>query len=317
MNNPHKDWKSFKEQLEILISRGLIVSDKKAALDYLDRIGYYGLSGYWYPFRKLDTASDTPRRLNAFIEGSQFEDGVRLYVFDKNLRMLALDALERIELTVRVDVAHLLGKSDIFAHENPDCLHGNFAKRWIPEGKEGEGFTQHQIWLVKHRELIRRSRNIPFVKHYLEKYGRLPIWVAIELWDFGSLSRIYAGMRYADKQTIAAKYGVDNFKVFSGWLRSMNYIRNVSAHHGRLWNTNILELSKQDKSHPFLKQIHHARPFYYFCIMKMLLNRVCPNSKWAERFVELCRGFPSPTNQVVSLDDFGAIEGWEEGFQSL
>ena len=317
MEENHKEWKSFEDQLEILRSRGLEISDNDAAVRYLDRIGYYGLSGYWYPFRKLDADSKNSFRLNEFMEGSRFEDAVKLYVFDKKLRLLALDAIERIELAVRVDIAHLLGKKDIFAHENPECLHGNFAKRSIKEGREGEGFTEHQLWLVKHRELVKRSKNIPFVKHYLAKYQKLPIWVAIELWDFGCVSRLYAGMMHNDKEAISKKYGLENSKVFSGWLKSLNYIRNVSAHHGRLWNNNILELSRQDRSHDFLKNVEHNRPFYYFCIMAILLSEICPNSSWASRFVQLCCDFPEPSNKAVSLTDFGVVDGWEQAFIEL
>lgn len=313
----HKPWKSFEDQLEVLIKRGLEVSDNGTAIQYLDRIGYYGLSGYWYLFRQLDTNSAQGFRTSEFIKGSRFEDAVNLYVFDKKLRLFALDAIERIELAIRVDIAYLLGKKDIFAHENPECLHGNFAKRWIKEGREGEGFTEHQLWLQKHRELVKRSKNIPFVQHYLSKYGKLPIWVAIELWDFGCISRLFPGLKHADKEFIANKYGVDNSKVFSGWLRSLNYIRNVSAHHGRLWNINILEPSRQDRSHQFLKEIRHSKPFYYFCIMAIMLNEVCPNSSWKERFIQLCSEFPVPNNKAVSLTNFGVIEGWEEAFRGL
>lgn len=47
-----KNWKSFDEQLDLLISRGLIVTDRMKALECLERIGYYRLSGYWYAFRE-------------------------------------------------------------------------------------------------------------------------------------------------------------------------------------------------------------------------------------------------------------------------
>lgn len=101
----NKQWKSFSEQLEILQNRGLIVENKDAAIDYLDRIGYYSLSGYWYSFRQFKMKQSgsgiiSHYRDDEFIKNSRFEDAVRLYVFDKKLRLLALDALERIELAV-------------------------------------------------------------------------------------------------------------------------------------------------------------------------------------------------------------------------
>lgn len=180
--NSVKPWHAFSEQLQILKSRGLQVEDDEAALKYLARIGYYRLSGYWYPMRMTDKHASSrkkrPVRLDRFINDSRFENVVRLYVFDAKLRLLALDALERIELAVRVDVAHLLGKHDPCAHKNPNCLHGNFAKKSLTNGFNA-GKTKHQIWLDKYQQQLHRSSREPFVEHHKQLYGgELPIWVA-------------------------------------------------------------------------------------------------------------------------------------------
>lgn len=126
-----KPWKSYQEQLELLSNRGLIITDSNKALHYLERIGYYRLSGYWFPFRersgiccplvaangKKFKKGDTDRLvLDNFKAGARFCDAVELYVFDKKLRLLVLDALERIEIGLRVDISHNLGKKDAFAH---------------------------------------------------------------------------------------------------------------------------------------------------------------------------------------------------------
>ena len=110
----------------MLESRGLITDNKRAALDYLERVGYYRLSGYWYNFRKMTGAQ---KRADEFIDSSYFEDAVKLYIFDKALRLLAMDALERIEMAVRVDIAYLLGKKDIYAHEKSELFFGGFSKQ--------------------------------------------------------------------------------------------------------------------------------------------------------------------------------------------
>lgn len=310
---PLKPWLSFADQLQHLQARGLQVDNQAAALDYLERLGYYRLSGYWYPLRAIDQAASAVQkkavRLDTFVPGSRFEDVVRLYVFDKKLRLLALDALERIEMAVRVDVAHLLGKRDPRAHETPACLHGNFAKRLITKGPDA-GKTQHLIWLEKHRSLLNRARKEPFVQHHQQQYGALPIWAAIEVWDFGLLSKLFAGMQHADQQTIAAMYGAPNGLVFAQWLRSLNFVRNVSAHHSRLWNINVIEYSAVPQGWP--TELNSARPFFYFCLMQQLLNVICPNSNWDLRFKRLlAEDFPAVANQQISLTDFGVFPGRE------
>ena len=309
---PLKPWLSFADQLQRLRDRGLVVEKDTAALDYLERIGYYRLSGYWYPMREMDKvasiAAGKPVRADTFVAGSRFEDVVKLYVFDKKLRLLALDALERIEMAVRVDVAHLLGKRDPRGHENPACLHGNFAKRLITRGPDA-GKTQHQVWLAKYQSLLHRARKEVFVAHHQQHYGVLPVWTAIEVWDFGLLSKLFAGMQYADQQTIAALYGAPDGQTFAQWLRSLNFIRNVSAHHSRLWNINVLELSPVPAGWP---AINNSRPFFYFCLLQKLVKVICPNSSWGERFKALLADdFPVGTNPTISLADFGVYSGWE------
>lgn len=308
-----KPWLSFSGQLQQLRARGLEVEDPAAALDYLERVGYYRLSGYWYPLRTIDQASSAAQgravRLDGFVAGSRFEDVVRLYVFDKKLRLLALDALERIEMAVRVDVAHLLGQRDPGAHENPACLHGNFAKKLIARGPDA-GKTAHQIWLGKYQSLLQRARKEPFVVHHLQQYGALPIWAAIEVWDFGLLSKLFAGMKYADQQTIAKVYGAPDGQAFSQWLRSLNFIRNVSAHHSRLWNINVLEASPVPRTWP--NGLNNTRPFIYFCMMQQLMKVICPHSSWERRFKDLLiRDFPAVQNRKISLAEMGVVAGWE------
>jgi abortive infection bacteriophage resistance protein len=311
---PLKPWRSFTDQLQQLQIRGLQVDDTQAALDYLERLGYYRLSGYWYPLRAIDPVASLAHgkavRLDDFMPGCRFEDVVRLYVFDKKLRLLALDALERIEMAVRVDVAHLLGKNDPCAHEKAECLHGNFTKQQLKTGPDA-GKTQHQVWLAKYQALMHRARKEPFVAHHQQHYGALPIWAAIEVWDFGLLSKLFAGMKHADQQTIANLYGAPSGRAFAQWLRSLNFIRNVSAHHSRLWNINVLELSSVPNSWPVT--LNKAKPLFYFCLMQQLLTVICPNSSWGQRFkILLTQEFPRVNNQAISLLDMGAFDGWEK-----
>nr|WP_299244166.1 Abi family protein [uncultured Halomonas sp.] len=309
-----KQWKSFDEQLAILMERGLQVDDREAARSYLERIGYYRLSGYWYPFRQLelqqhDAGQLSYRRSNAFIEGSRFEEVINLYVFDKKLRLLALDALERIEMALRVDIAHLLGEQDIHAHENPKCFHGHFSKQVQRKGY-AKGKTWHQVWLERYQQNLHRARREPFVVHYRKKYGRLPIWVAVEVWDFGMMSKLYAGMKPIDQDRIAFKYGASDGRTLAEWVRSLNFIRNVSAHHSRLWNINVLERSAFLADDAYWQALNNARPFFYFCLIQKLMRIICPNSTWGERFQSLTQDFPQTVSSAVGLKDMGVIDGW-------
>ncbi len=111
-----KPWLDHAKQLTKLQNRGLIIGDIKRATHYLQMLGYYRLSGYFYPFRQKDSSTKY-QRLDQFILGSCFDDAINLYMFDKQLRLLAFDALERIEMAIRTDIAHTLGKR----HPNAQC----------------------------------------------------------------------------------------------------------------------------------------------------------------------------------------------------
>ena len=329
----NKPWLSYEQQLDKLVQNGLIINDRSKALSYLERIGYYRLSGYWYPFRErselcciYNPAVKKPNKkqkrttrlvFDNFAAGSSFQDAVNLYVFDKKLRIHTLDALERIEVALRVDISHTLGKQSPFAYLEPDHFKDLFSKQ--VDAKTGV-IPQH-AWLQNHANLISRSKE-DFILHTKEKYGLpVPIWVACEVWDFGTLSRLFQGM-LPDQQTIIAnKYGITKGETLESWLRCLNYLRNVCAHHSRLWNRNMIEQPKQDGLidldgvESALNAHILARPFLQLCLIKHLLKTINPNSTWWERLKGLLDEFPELSGQGITLEAMGIIEdykNWEQ-----
>jgi len=296
----------------------MVVSDETKAVNYLERLGYYRLSGYWFPFREIRKTMDASgkevsQRLDNFVESTQFQDAVHLYVYDKKLRLLALDALERIEVAIRTDITHLLGERDTFAYQNA----GLFNTRFVTVSA-GKVKSEHQKWLEKFTASVNRSKE-EFVKHYRFTHGLpLPIWVAVETWDFGMFSTLYSGMKYNDQKAISLKYGISEPHVFASWLRSLNYVRNICAHHSRLWNRNVVDQPKfaiaaegmgleyfRDKPELI------ARPFLIFCIMQFLLQQICPNSHWKERFKELIAEFPEIGAGGINATNMGLAPRWQ------
>ena len=323
-----KPWLSYEEQLMLLQERGLTITDKERALAYLERIGYYRLSGYWYPFRQRTGICCLLRKegrskfkrgmtdklvLDEFQPGAEFHQAVDLYVFDKKLRLLALDALERIEIGLRVDIAHTLGKQDKFAYLSPK----RFSDKFAEDLNEKTGLTKHHHWIQKHAALINRSKE-EFIKHHKNKYGLpVPIWIASEMWDFGTLSTLFSGMIPEEQNVIAKKYGIEKGAVFASWLRCLNYLRNVCAHHSRLWNRNMSEQPKRPdageaKNFELAWSHNHilARPFLMLCIAQHLLNTINPSSSWWQRLSEHLHTFPELSHLGLDLNSIGIIEGW-------
>lgn len=306
----------------------MTITDRARALDYLERIGYYRLSGYWFAFRErsgllclLDVNGGKPEKvreeriaLDTFRAGTTFQNAVDLYVFDKQLRLLVMDALERIEVALRVDVSHTLGNLDRFAYLKPELFHAEFSAKL----DKYTGLTRHHHWLSKHAQLISRSKE-DFVQHNREKYGLpLAIWVACEVWDFGTLSTLFNGMRKTEQDAIASQYGVTNGRVFATWLRSLNYLRNVCAHHSRLWNRNIVDQPKLPSAAelawvaPFETNTHsRARCFLLLKIARHLLSVINPRSSWPERLKTHLLASPDVSHVGLNLTGMGAPSGWE------
>jgi abortive infection bacteriophage resistance protein len=317
----NRPWKSFEEQLALLRGRGLQVDDEPRAVAWLQRIGYYRLSAYSYPFRvfrlEQDVASGAIRsvRTDAFVAGTAFEDVLALYVFDRKLRLLLADALERIEVSLRVEVAYRLGKADTFAHLHGAAFHPSFRDKRSPRN----GGSVFDDWQAKYQGLVARSRE-DFVEHYRETHGPdLPIWVAIEVWDFGAVSQLLGMMKVPDQQHIARRYGVEDWKVFGSWVRSLSYLRNLVAHHSRVWNRNMVSEPRMPvlPAVPWTtefsgKQDLLAKPFVYMAIARHLVQVVSPGSHWHRRLADHLAAFPAQSSQrELSVAAIGAPEGWE------
>ncbi|WP_165090005.1 Abi family protein [Neisseria yangbaofengii] len=330
-NNP-KIWLDFDEQLELLKTRGLQVENEQKAKEYLARIGYYRLSGYFYSlrevsgelvildqFKKPKKVKTDKLTLDTFKPNACFKDAVDLYVFDKQLRLLVSDALERIEVALRTDIAHTLGRLDKFAYLKPECLHEDFAN---PENLDShKGITNHQVWLAKHAALISRSKE-GFIHHNKTKYGLpIPIWVACEIWDFGTMSTLFAGMRTQEQDEISTKYGVANGRIFASWLRSLNHLRNVCAHHCRLWNRDIKDQPKLPptdslawlSAFPTKENQEQAktRCFLLLLICKHLLSIINPSSSWCCRMKQHLLTFPELSDLGLNLQGMGAPADWQ------
>lgn len=320
-NTYNRPWKSFDDQLSLLEERGLQVADRDWALRWLQRTGYYRLSAYWYPFRVFRHQQDTTSakiqtvRTDEFVPDTAFSDAVGLYLFDRKLRVLLADALERIEVSLRVQVAYRLGEVDTFAHLHERNFHPKFRERRDPRS----GLTAFIGWQQKYQGLVQRSKE-DFVKHYREKHGPdLPIWVAIEVWDFGAVSQLLAMMKVPDQQAIAAHYDVADWQAFASWVRALSYLRNLVAHHSRVWNRNMVSQPKMPASGQPVwcaqfagKPDLLAKPFVYLAIVRHMVEVICPGSQWRHRLADHLLDFPSQASQrKLSVAAMGAPDGWE------
>lgn len=220
--NGTKDFRGYAEQVALLEARGMDVGDREHAADQLRKVSYYRMSGYWYSFRQF--GSSRRARRDEFFPGTTLADVVKLYSFDANLRAATFSALAPVELRVRALLGHGLGALDEVAHLRPERLHAR--------ARQGKSY---KFWLENYEKRLDESRE-DFVEHHRDKYGGvLPVWAAVEVLDWGGLVRLFGFSPRKVQDDVAAAFGLRAPQLES-WLKSLNIVRNVCAHHGRLFN---------------------------------------------------------------------------------
>ena len=228
-----KPFLAIAQQIERLEERGLDVGDPANAESLLRQFGYYRLSGYWHPLRNAEFDVDAGKVVyhETFKPGASLQQAIALAEFDRRLRSLVLSAIERVEVAMRVRLALLFGPRDTFAHREAAQFYHKFT-----DLDPSTGRSRFDNWLARIDENEGRSKE-RFAKHIRDKYGLpFPLWVSIEVWEFGMLSQAIGGMTVADQLALSTPFGVTRTGVFPSWLRAINHVRNICAHHSRLWN---------------------------------------------------------------------------------
>ena len=291
----------------------MVISDDALAQSFLNRIGYYRLSGYWYPYRQSNGAGPNLVVDDNFRLGTKFSEVVELYVFDKKLRLVMMDIIERIEIALRVQITLELGKAGPQAHRDSAALHTNFQRPSSPTSTE----SRHAKWLRLHDASFVQSKE-EFAKHFKLKYPgeNPPIWIAAELWDFGAMSILYSGMKKSQQETIAKFFGVPSFQIMETWLRALSVTRNICAHHSRLWNKpNAVQprwptaAECPDLGHIASNTHAQTRVYAIACISAYFLKTINPNSRWVHRFKDVTSSFPN--SQSVNISSAGFPVDWQ------
>lgn len=294
-----------------------MILDELSAHQWLCNVGYYCLSAYWYPYRKL-IQENPPRRGDTFVPGTSFDDIAILYEFDRKLRTLMHDGIERIEIGLRAQLNEYLGETDgALAYKNPD----NFR----------DGFD-HAGWLEQANKRVGRARrHNEAIRHHDKHYdGRLPIWVLSEVLDFSDVSKLYEGLPTKAQYCIAENLGIriDLSKLSANqqkkakrahplvrWFEHLTIVRNTSAHHSRLWNrsftpvpTAALRTMKQLQTLP---EAQNEQIYGSLCVMNVLLAKLAPNTTWPLKVRKLIENsFNVLAHRETS--EMGCPLGWQE-----
>lgn len=178
--------------------------------------------------------------------------------------------------------------------------------------------SAHTLWLQRAAERQAKSDE-QFVAHFRDKYDdRLPVWAVTEVLELGQLCMLYRGLRQQEAEEIALEFGVPTKKLMVSWLASLNYVRNVAAHHARLFNRKLQQAPARPKVGR-VQLLDHLRAedtakavfgtYNALAVIAYLLRSIEPSCGWQRRFSELLGVFP--TSDALSTSSMGVPQSWE------
>ncbi|KAA0976543.1 Abi family protein [Paeniglutamicibacter gangotriensis] len=324
-----KKWLPVEEQLKKLESSGVAIPDQTAGIRLLRAVGYYRLTGYLYPFRESETCVNDEGRqrvkvLGTYRQGTTVDEAAALIDFDRSLRMLVLEGIERIEVSLRMQIGYTLGKESAFAHLDPNQFVSSFTDAQINPDTGEVRPSWHEV-LVSRAQKRQNESDESFVAHFREKYdGRMPIWALTEIMELGQLGRMYGGLTNVLATKIAISYGVPSKKIMRSWVSSLNYVRNVAAHHARLFNRKLVASPRRPGmgQMPLLDHLKDGESskrvfglYNVLAIMAYLLRSIDPDCGWADRVVRLLEAFPESETLTISCmgvpAEWSTLELWQ------
>ena len=295
---------SIEEQIINLEKRGLNFSDKTIAAHYLQNISYYRLRAFTFPFQN----NQDPEADHVFLRDDiDFGDIIDLYVFDRRLRNLLFNELEKIEVAIRTQLSLVYSVSSqnamwyLDSQQYDNCLDDAFSRLQEDIGED-----------------VDRS-NEDFIKHYYNKYDSPtmpPSWMSLEVVSFSTLSRMYKLLkRSADKKKVAHAFGIGDIDVFANWLHAFSNLRNCCAHHSRIWNRRFVvqlklpyNTSRPFMMRPVLTTIKQNKLFALLSAIKYIVDIISPGNSFKNKLKELLED----NHRLLTLKDMGFPVKWEE-----
>lgn len=287
---------TIQQKIAHLQASGMTINDIPTAEHWLQHVSYYRLSAYWLPF-ETPKMQPGPR----FPAGTTFDTVTALYQFDRKLRIIVLDAIERIEVAVRGSWAYTL------AHQGGP--HGYLDAALYQDRKQ------------YHENLSRLVRDVgsspeTYIDHYRRNYDNPPmppVWMVAEMMSFGQISRWISSLKNRGlRSQIAVPLAISE-KVMIPLLKHLSTVRNTCAHHGRLWNRGFLirpalPLKPADLDATLADPGPGPASLYNSLVLiNFLIGKVDPASTWKQDIQILLA--THPTGNLAAM---GFPNGWAQ-----
>lgn len=292
---------TIKEQIELIQSRGMEVPDTEVAAHMLSTCGYYRISGYMFQMKDHT-------KPNYYVQGSNFNTILQIYEFDMELRHILLCAIDQIEIHCRARISYHF---PLFFGS-----YGHYEESSFDSVEDRDQFVS-----TLNKE-IEKHQHFPCVKHHIEKYSDLsttpptyymPLWAAMEILSMGELSRFYKSIKPHTIKADIAKSLNSTVEMLENWLHVVSTIRNMCAHHDRIYNRELRPAVKYDIQTK--KQFSKERlptTLIFGCIPMIL--QMLPDQLSRKVFLNALRAIVLEYSGVIDLKCIGFPANWENHF---
>ena len=312
---------SVADQVDLLKARGLKVPDDSAAIDLLKAVSFFRLTPYMRPFQIEGDA------LHRFRPSTKLDALSELYDFDRRLRLLTMDAIERVEVAVRATVSNHMGPAyGSHWYMDPNIFRQHYDHtRLVSTIEKAQAKARHDFEIEVARieqsrkaseahkaRLKERRAQESYARHYALTYSEpqlMPGWAAMEELTLGSLSHLYKDLSLdRDRKAIAKRFELPA-PVLESWLHTLSFVRNICAHHGRLWNRELEIKPAKPRSASFMWPCYlESAPQYtrvgsVFAILRHLVLRIDSDTTWASDLAGLLSAYPSVSKPQMGLPD--------------
>lgn len=285
---------SIQEQIDLLTERGLIFEDHVRPKKYLETVGYFRLTGYMFHLQSKDGN-------HKFIKNTKFEDIILIYQFDKKLRYLLSEYIERIEVAMRSFISNEFSKNyGFFWYTN----HNLYADKGI-----------HTTITDQVKESFSKASEL-YLKSFQQKYTSEffpPSNMAMEILTLGKISRLYSGLKNdIEKQNVAHSFNTLSH-ILSSWITYITNVRNICAHHSRLWNKKVTAnrfLIPSREKYRFNGSIpddFNTTVYGIISIIARLLKAINPQNTFISKGKALLHLYPG-----INVADMGFPADWKE-----
>ena len=284
----------------------MLFRNELKATELLKNISYYRLKGYWWDMQ-------TDYTLHTLKPNTYFEDIVERYNFDRHLRLILFDAIERIEIALRTKmIYHLSISYGSLWYLNPTLFEATTITL-----NDGTVKTIHQNTLDELQKEFNRSQEI-FIKDHRFRHPNkdADAWKTLEVASMGTLSKLYKNLKHQlpEKAVIAKEMGLNLHSELSSWLEAIAYIRNIIAHHSRLWSRNMVKKPTDQLNNPIgqwfnnpLTPVQTKKPFLIISSMLYLCNMVTPGHQIKTKILDLFN-----TNPTIPIYKLGFLNNWQK-----